>query len=261
MRISWNDVGSYFPTTLPHPNEVVEKLNDCFAEVESILQEGSDWILDVKILPDRPDAKSAEGFARELAAIMCWPTKPGVSTIADPARARVAIEFLPKRLNEILGLSLTDAEIISFLNRVRVWVAGGKAYIPADRSDLNVVEDLADEVMRLYGVNSIPSVTLTPHTITDPSPLYDAANKVRILLADAGYTELYAYSFAAHGEREVEKSLASHKSFLRTNLLDNLKEKLTLNLQYNLFEQESVKLFEIGTVFLKDHEELRLAVD
>lgn len=260
MRISWNEVGSYFPAALPDPHEVAEKLNDCFAEVEFITQEGSDWILDVKILPDRPDAKNAEGFARELSAVTQIPTKAEVSVVADAAHARATVEFSTQKINDILGLSLSDEEITSFLNRVRVSVLDGKAYIPADRVDLNLIEDLADEVMRLYGVNKIPSVALTPSADAQLSPLYDAADKVRLLLVAAGFTEIYGYSFSATGAREVEKSLASHKSFMRTNLLDNLKEKLALNLQYNLFEQEPVKLFEIGSVFLESTEEVHLAV-
>lgn len=263
MRISWNEVGSYFLTPLPHPNEIAEQLNDSFAEVESITQEGSDWILDVKILPDRPDAKNAEGFARELSAVTQIPTKEGVSVIADAMSAKVVIEFSAQKINEILGLSLSDEEITSFLNRVRVGIVKGnpcQAFIPPDRMDLNLIEDLADEVMRLYGVNKIPSVALTPSSDTQPTPLYDATDKVRLLLVQAGFTEIYGYSFSATGAREMEKSLASHKSFMRTNLLDNIKEKLTLNLQYNLFEQEPVKFFEIGSVFLEDREEVHLAV-
>lgn len=259
MRISWSEISAYFPKPLPPPETAAAELNGRFCEVESLEQSGSDWILDVKILPDRSDAKTAEGFARELAAVMNWEMKPGVSVIADARNARATIDFSPKKLNDILGLDISDAEIIAFLRRVRVGADEGKAHIPSDRADLNIIEDLADEVGRLYGIDAIPSVPLSPVSSAKSSVLYQAADKVRLLLAQAGFTEIYGYSFSATGQREVEKSLASHKSFLRTNLLDNMKEKLALNLQYNLFEHEPVKLFEIGTVFLEDREEIHVA--
>lgn len=260
MRISWKNVSKYFEQELAHPDTYVELLSNSFCEIESITEGNGDFILDAKILPDRNDAKTEEGFAREIFAITGLPTKEGVAIVADSTHSRVNIEFSYERINTILGLNLSDAEIVEYFARVRVGVHDGKAYIPADRADLNVVEDLADEVMRLYGVNKISSVPLPAVTLTPPTTTFELAEKIRALLAEAGYTEFYAYSFAAQGEREVEKSLASDKSFLRTNLSDNLKEKLQKNLQYNLFEQDPIKMFEIGTVFLKDHEEIHLAV-
>lgn len=260
MKISWNEVSHHFEEALPEPSELVERITTAFCEIEGVEHVGGDYVLDVKILPDRSDAKNVAGFARELAAITGRVTRPGTSSIADGAHARTIIDFVPTSLNNILGLALSDAELSSFLNRVRVGVSEGKAFIPADRTDLNLVEDLADEIMRLYGVENIPSVALPPLPPQSPDPLFIGVERVRALLVSAGYTEIYAYSFAAEGEREVEKSLASHKSFLRTNLSDNLKEKLQWNLQFNLFEHDPVKLFEIGTVFSGGKEELHLAV-
>ncbi len=264
MRISWNELNQYFVKALPAPESAVPILTVSFCEVESIEQKKDDWIMDVKILPDRNDTKTPEGFARELSALMNWPLKEGITVIPDEKSARATIEFTSEKINDILGLSLNNQELIQYLARVRVGLCtdGEKclAYIPADRVDLNIVEDLADEVMRLYGVGKISSARLTTLTATTLNQIYEASHKVRHILVSLGYTEIYSYSFSATGNREVEKSLASHKSFLRTNLSDALKEALSRNLQYSLFEQEAVKLFEIGTVFYSDREELRLAV-
>lgn len=253
---------------LPTPDSAVPILTNSFCEVESVEQSGDDWILDVKILPDRNDAKIPDGFARELSALMGWPLKEGVSVLADEKNAGATIEFSCQKINEILGMHISDEEIISLLARVRVGVRKGDsgtcAYIPADRTDLTLIEDLADEVLRLKGVNTVPSTALpsipnhSSETLRE-GRLYEAAHTLRRILASLGYTELYSYSFSATGNHEVEKSLASHKSFLRTNLSDALTNALSLNLQYPLFEQEAMKLFEIGTVFFPDREELHLA--
>ena len=239
------------------------ELNGRFCEIESVKSTGDDWTLDVKVLPDRPDAKTPEGFARELSAIMGWPMKKGLALVADKKNARAQVQFTPQKINEILGLQLSGAEIASFLKRVRVGTKESSnvwgAYIPADRTDLNLVEDLADEVMRLYGVDNIPSVALPALNLVPLPSVYEAAQKARAILVSLGYTEIYSYSFSAAGEREVEKSLASHKSFLRTNLSDALRETLLSHLDHALFETEAARVFEIGTVFFKDREELHLA--
>lgn len=264
MRISWNELNQYFTEPLPAPDSAVPVLTDSFCEVESVEQSGDDWIVEVKILPDRSDAKTPEGFARELSALMGWSMKEGLVVATDEQSARMTIEFTPEKLNEILGLSLSNQELTQYLARVRIGLRSNEkksfAYIPHDRADVNCVEDLADEVMRLVGVGNIPPVPLTALTATAPNRMYEAAHKVRHTLATLGYTEIYSYSFSATGNREVEKSLANHKSFLRANLSDALTEALSRNLQYSMFEKEAVQLFEIGTVFSTDREELRLAV-
>ena len=264
MTIHWKELNQFFINPLPAPDEAVAKLNGISCEIESVVVLGDDWILDVKILPDRNDAKTLDGFARELSAVMSWPMKDGVSVIANKESARIKVEFSPAKINEILGLQLSDAEITALLNRVRVGTEKSNgtwlAYVPADRADINITEDLADEVMRLYGIGSIPLVALTALSPVALSSIYETAQKARTILVSLGYTEIYNYSFSAAGEREVEKSLASHKSFLRSNLSDALRETLLFHCGHMLFEHESVKLFEIGTIFLKEKEELRLAV-
>jgi phenylalanyl-tRNA synthetase beta subunit len=67
------------------------------------------------------------------------------------------------------------------------------------------------------------------------------------------------YTFRDKGEVEVLES-AGDKKFLRSNLKDGLKEYIIQN-QVNLalLNTKEIKVFEIGTVFLKDREETRVA--
>ena len=74
-----------------------------------------------------------------------------------------------------------------------------------------------------------------------------------------GYSEVMTYTFCDQGEVEVMQS-ASDKKFLRTNLTDGLKESMKLN-QINspFLGMEEIKIFEIGTVFKKNGEEMHVA--
>jgi phenylalanyl-tRNA synthetase beta subunit len=78
------------------------------------------------------------------------------------------------------------------------------------------------------------------------------------LLSD-GYTEVMTYVFRNTGVIEVLES-ASDKKLLRTNLVNGLKESMKLNLgNAALLGLNEVKIFEIGTIFKKDAEEIHVA--
>ena len=67
------------------------------------------------------------------------------------------------------------------------------------------------------------------------------------------------YAFCDSGEVEVLAS-ASNKKFLRNNLHTGIYESLVLNkLNIPLLNTKEVKIFEIGTVFSKDKEEVHVA--
>lgn len=82
---------------------------------------------------------------------------------------------------------------------------------------------------------------------------------VREKLLNDGYSEVMTYVFCDSGEVEVLAS-ASDKKFLRNNLTDGLKESIKLNtLNIPLLSMKEIKVFEIGTVFFKDREEMHVA--
>ncbi len=258
MKFSYQKLQTYFPEPLPAIAELSDTLTLYAFEVDEIEEKEGETILDIKVLPDRAgDAKTELGMAREIGAVLNISLKPDY--FQDPSY-RLEIPFSTTAINGLLGLSLTTEEVAGFLARERVVVKNDIAQIPADRLDLNITEDLADEVGRLYGVGRLP-VTALPRTAvpTQPDLLLEKADRVRQLFLEAGYTEMYGYSLTDHGVREVVKPIAADKGFLRANLLDELEQKISLNLGYVLFDTEPVKLFEIGTVFSAEGESLQVA--
>lgn len=259
MIFSYKQLQTYFTEPLPAVPILRDKLTMQAFEVEEAVEKDGDILLDIKVLPDRAgDAKSDLGMAREINTITGAPLK---AEFAAGSETRLKITFSAGDINKLLGLDLSTEEIISLLARDRVRVENNIAHIPAERADLNIVEDLADEVGRLYGVYRIPTAPL-PSPIVAPvsDPLVVKADKVREVLATAGYTEVYGYSLTDRGDRQIEKSVASDKNFLRANLTDGLLEKITANLTQVVFEHEAVKMFEIGTVFSATAETIKVAV-
>jgi len=273
MRFSLKQLETYFAEPLPAVAEVAEALTKHAFEVDEVVEKDGDWELEAKILPDRAsDAKNDLGMARELSAVLGRSLKPEYETSTTADNARAKIDFTAKQITDLIGAPLSEAEISAYLKRSRVIVDlpagrqgnGGSevltALIPAERLDLNLPEDLADEVARLHGYDRIPAKQLSV-SIGAPvhHPNFILANQLRRFFVTAGFNEIYGYTFRPEGAVAVAKPLASDKSWLRGDLVTGMAEYLEKNLATALFDDQPVKLFELGSVFPSlEGEEMRL---
>ena len=64
------------------------------------------------------------------------------------------IPFEPEWTNRFLGIQLTEAEMVSMLERLDIPVRDGKVIAPTYRPDLESKADIAEEVARMYGYDS-----------------------------------------------------------------------------------------------------------
>jgi phenylalanyl-tRNA synthetase beta chain len=184
------------------------------------------------------------------------------------------LSFSAGRISKILGLAVSADEIKNILKRYDFKYnlslnpspagrgAGGKVFeiiIPPLRLDLAIEEDMAEEVGRIIGYDKIkgkiPKISFKPKVNETYSKILWARDK---LLKD-GYSEVMTYAFCDRGEAQVLAS-ASDKKFLRSNLADGLKESLKLNkINAPLLGLNEVRIFEIGTIFTEDDEEIHVA--
>lgn len=74
MLISYNWLQTYFDKPLPDPEKITELLTLHSFEVESIEKVASDFVFDIKVLPDRAhDCLSHRGIAREISVLTATP--------------------------------------------------------------------------------------------------------------------------------------------------------------------------------------------
>ena len=128
--------------------------------------------------------------------------------------------------------------------------------VPYERLDVRRKEDLIEEVGRIFGYENIPPKL--PKGILIPPRRNDNffyADIIRGILAAAGFSEVYGYSFSPNGTVELENPIAKDKKFLRDNLLDGMRKIAKENLRYF----PAVKIFEIGHVFWGGNETASLA--
>jgi len=196
-----------------------------------------------------------------------------VSGVAEAGKREVPlkrIEISAKKINDVLGTSLSDETIGSIFDRLQFEYEQKDGQftvtVPTRRPDLSIPEDLIEEVARIYGYDNIP-VTL-PVGESQPGGLTHIQalrRKVRRYLEDAGLYEAITYSLTTpeknrmfgKGEKIKDISLAmpmsEERSALRITLLPSLLESLAYNLNR---QQTDIALFEMASVYLTEEETL-----
>jgi len=160
-------------------------------------------------------------------------------------------------IEEDLATSTRFKEIVGYgrmcvLNERRWWVE-----VPAERLDIRLKEDLAEEIARVYGYDHIESKMPKVVEVSERKiyKMQYYRNKVSEILVEEGFSEIYTYAFASSGNVEVANPIASDKGFLRSNLFANLSASLELNLKNaELLGLDQIKIFEIGKIFSTEKE-------
>jgi phenylalanyl-tRNA synthetase beta chain len=197
----------------------------------------------------------------------------GTDVYPNPQKQTI-ISVTVEKVSNILGVTLDAQTIISLLARqsivgkVRPSQTGEVASqeeivveVPLERLDLNLPEDIAEEVGRLYGYENIAPVHLEAGQAPETNKVSYVSAAIRNALVAEGFSEIYTYAFTNHGEVEVANPIASDKAFLRRDLATAMSASLDHNSKFlDLLGLSEVKLFEIGKVFTTDKESLHLSI-
>jgi len=177
-----------------------------------------------------------------------------VDEYPQPQEMRTISVSLPK-INAVLGTKLAQENVVDVFKRLDLsHVQQGEEFVvtvPFDRLDLVIPEDIVEEVGRIVGYDKIPATELTafPNKPEVNANFY-AAEHARAELTAKGYSEVYTSVFADKGERVVANKVDGVRPYLRSTLIDGLKDALEKNTRNkDLLQLYKVKLFEIGTVW------------
>ncbi len=170
----------------------------------------------------------------------------------EVATVTVSIE----KVNSLLGLSLSAEEVKTIIERtgsvVEVGENEGQIIVtsPWERTDLNIEEDYIEEVGRLHGLSNIESVVPETTPLTEINSRQYYSDKIRQALLAVSFSEIITSSFQKKGKLQLQNSLASDKSYLRSSLVKNITKALDVNYGHtDLLGIKDVRVFEIGTVF------------
>ncbi len=166
------------------------------------------------------------------------------------------LKFDEEKLQSVLGADI-DSKTVSIILKSLGFrlLPKNMIEVPALRLDINIIEDLIEEVGRMYDLNKIPgknpAVLLAPPEMDE---YFLAAEKAKNSLMEMGFSEVRNSSFIpakADGDVEMENPLSDDKRFLRNSLVYHLRENVKTNHRFS----GNVRIFEIGKVFLKGFKE------
>lgn len=169
------------------------------------------------------------------------------------------ISFTTEQLARLLGNWMTDSLVKEILVRTGwEYTEAADFYtviVPSDRPDMEGNHDIAEDIGKLAGYEYAGSIETLPFQLTIAhADVYIQSQSVRAYFIEQGYSEVYNYTFTKKGNVEIAYG-PKDRSALRTNLLDGLMlsyEKNKTNAP--LLMVDTVRVFEIGTVFLGEEE-------
>ncbi|MES3005951.1 MAG: phenylalanine--tRNA ligase subunit beta [Patescibacteria group bacterium] len=170
------------------------------------------------------------------------------------------------KVNSLLGCEIPSETVIDILKWCRIGVEKKDSdtlalTIPVYRSDLLALEDVADEVGRLYGYEKVPVRIPTPTFEQPINKSFFYKNLIREYLVEKGFSEVYTHTLKDDGDMVLENPLNAERGKLRNDISSVIAEKLEFNLRnVDLLGQTNVKIFEIGKVFGGKKEHLSLSV-
>jgi phenylalanyl-tRNA synthetase beta chain len=238
--------------------------------------------------------ESSYRFERGADIAICdWASSRAAQLIhetAGGASAEGVVDAYPKQFeqrqialrhaqtNAVVGIDIPEVQQIQCLQRLGLEVVEpkGSAHtkvfrIPSFRVDIKREIDLVEEVVRLYGVDKIPS---TPPRGAVGSNAYDSVHdqiaEARRILTGLGLYEAQGQTLISDSAGKLAAGapmiplanpLSSDMNVLRPSLLLGLLDALRHNISHR---NDAVALFEIGRVFIQGEsgpkEERRMAI-
>lgn len=208
---------------------------------------------------------TARGLARIVGLLreLCPGARPagGVTDSRAAPRSQEPILLPLSFVVRKLGKQLTEEEVSGILVALGFGVTASSSRmlsvtVPSWRAtkDISLKDDLVEEVGRMVGYSEIVPVAPLVASVVPPSnPMRAYLRKLRRIIADQGFSEVYNYSFIAAKDAErfygdlnehlvVRNPIASELTHMRRSLLPGLFKNITSNVRHS----PEFRLFEVG---------------
>ena len=163
-----------------------------------------------------------------------------------------------EKLERVAGIKFSTKEVLSILKflgfKTKEQKKGILVQAPIWRNDINIPEDIIEEIVRIYGINKIkPKPIVAEIKPVALSPEMNWENKLKDILAGAGFDEIYTYIFyqtpieTKVEHLELANPLNPSQRYLRISLLPNLEKSIEKNQRFF----EKIKVFELSNVFYR----------
>ena len=169
------------------------------------------------------------------------------------------------RINKFLGVELSADYMKDVLRKLEFKIDGDTLTAPTFRADIGCMNDVAEEIIRIYGYNNIKSTCINAETTQGGrNPRQQFETDISDYLCDIGLNEIQTYSFispkyydkirmAADDSRRksivISNPLGEDTSVMRTTALPSMLEVLARNSNMG---NENVALYEMASTYIPD---------
>jgi phenylalanyl-tRNA synthetase beta chain len=207
------------------------------------------------------------GLYRAIADIqsLTGGTVVGLQTLSEPRflPQLSAIPFDPALVSRLTGMPCEEGRIRKILTDLGCAWDGNGVMPPSWRFDLSRPEDLVEEVMRVVGMTSLPSLALPPMT---PTPVRPPQAQAAAYLCHQGYHETLSFSFTSRAwlktlgdDTDVVgllNPISEALDVLRPSLIPTMLKTADYNARHNT---GLTHLFEMGPIYPGRRQENSLA--
>ncbi len=192
----------------------------------------------------------------------------------EPVQSKT-MEVSAAWINKFLGTELSIENMKEYLDRLDLFnsINGDTLVIkvPTFRSDVNIKEDIAEEIARIFGYNNIPTTVMNSISLNGgKNKKQKLEDKIIEVLTGCGLNQAISYSFISPKvfdkilvpeESDLRKAVAIKNplgedfSIMRTTSIPSMMEALARNYSRNNME---AALFEIGKIYIANENPIKL---
>ena len=179
------------------------------------------------------------------------------------------IPFDSDKINNFLGCDVSRDDMVKTLTALGFTFDGSDVISPSFRADVEGFADVAEEVVRIFGYDKIPSTLMRSETVAAVKTRSQMAeDKIKNILTACGMYEIITYSFTnpnlfdklcipadsmLRNVVKISNPLGEENSIMRTTGLSSMMETLARNAN---FKASDAKLFELAKIYLPVEGEL-----
>ena len=204
-------------------------------------------------------------IATHLVLALCGGTASEVTRAGRAPVEPKTVAYRPSRVPGLAGIDVPEDEQAAILGRLGFAVTRGDPWhvtAPSWRRDIDGEADIVEEVVRLHGLDRVPSTPLPrPDGVARPTatPVQKRERRIRRALAARGADEAVTWSFLppALADRfggaawTLANPISTDMAAMRPSLLPGLLTAAKRNADRG---QGTVRLFEVGQRYLADAE-------
>ena len=236
--------------------------NGIFSEAVTRFNKGQSSLQNIHILPI---------VSQSIVGIAGGQIEGNIVTANKNQDKQISFPVKVDAVNNLLGLDISSDKMTKLLTNVEIGVSGDDNQMiiqpPFWRTDLEIKEDVAEEVGRLYGYNKLKQIL--PIRSSKPvakNKLFDFRQQIRNLMLRAGANETVTYNFV-HGNLienigqnsdlayKLSNAISPDIQYYRLSLVPSLLEKIRPNIKTGYPKFVLYEMSKIVENNFKDHKE------